>query len=121
VLEEETREAVRAIRAQRRREWRRQRRRAQASQDGRADAGGACEAAVGAVQLSTEDPVVELECTICFEGLDPDDHEAGPAATLPCAHSFHGGCIEHWLATCDSLGVGKTCPNCRVECPDFVP
>jgi hypothetical protein len=99
-------------------------------QDGRADADGE-EAAGGAAEHTQElipaaPPAQEREgeakdCAICCEELDAGDDEEEPAAMLPCAHSFHAFCIEMWLATCARKGLKKTCPNCRVECPSYVP
>jgi hypothetical protein len=100
-------------------------------QDGRADADG--DEAAGSTAKPTQELIPAappgqereggvVECAICCGDLHPDDDdEEEPNATLPCDHSFHAFCIEMWLATCARKGLRKTCPNCRVECPGYVP
>ncbi|KAI9351487.1 hypothetical protein BDR26DRAFT_851148 [Obelidium mucronatum] len=50
-------------------------------------------------------------CTICLE----DYCEGETLRVLPCAHQFHGGCIDRWL-----IEIVSTCPFCKrsinVEC-----
>jgi hypothetical protein len=143
-LMEETREAVRAVRATRasdtdtaarggegeagkarRQRRRRQRRRKHKAQGNASRAGGGDAAAptadeAGEVRAEEEAGTMAMkECSICYEGLDPDE-ETEPLAALPCAHLFHSFCIEQWFATCARKGYGKTCPYCRAECPTFV-
>lgn len=43
------------------------------------------------------------ECTICMR----DFYVGETLCALPCAHCFHQGCIDSWLARCG------TCPLCR--------
>jgi tetratricopeptide (TPR) repeat protein len=144
-LMKETREAVRAVRATRasdtdtaarggegeagkarRQRRRRQRRRKHKAQGNASRAGGGDAAAptaeeAGEVRAEEEaaGTTAMKECSICYEGLDPDE-ETEPLAALPCAHLFHCCCIQQWFATCALKGYGKTCPYCRAECPSFV-
>jgi hypothetical protein len=96
-----------------------------ADADGDEAAGGAAEPAEVPIQEGAppgQEGEVEVgECAICCEELDPEDDEEEPAAVLPCTHSFHAGCIQHWLAMCARKELKKTCPTCRVECPGYVP
>ncbi|KAL6577823.1 hypothetical protein OROMI_010151 [Orobanche minor] len=47
-------------------------------------------------------------CTVC---LDEFSGDIGDAVYLPCAHRFHGDCIDKWLRNC------RNCPVCRFEIP----
>ena len=44
------------------------------------------------------------ECPICFDKIGSKD-----GCALPCAHSFHQHCIQHWLQE------KNTCPVCRTN------
>lgn len=44
------------------------------------------------------------QCAICLDEIDVLDVQE-----LPCAHSFHSGCIKMWLQK------NTTCPCCRIE------
>ena len=45
---------------------------------------------------------VQAECVICLMPMEHDER-----AFLPCAHAFHGACIQRWLEG------GANCPVCR--------
>ncbi|CAK7348568.1 unnamed protein product [Dovyalis caffra] len=47
------------------------------------------------------------DCAICLNeiGIGSELRE------MPCKHSFHSGCIEHWL------GIHGSCPVCRFLMP----
>ena len=45
------------------------------------------------------------ECSICLDTID----SRGDARMLTCAHTFHHGCVEEWLAR------SNVCPLCRTE------
>eukprot|EP01105_Mastigella_eilhardi_P020817 TRINITY_DN4999_c0_g1_i1.p1 TRINITY_DN4999_c0_g1~~TRINITY_DN4999_c0_g1_i1.p1 ORF type:complete len:206 (-),score=47.54 TRINITY_DN4999_c0_g1_i1:61-678(-) len=47
------------------------------------------------------------KCSICLSAYEEGDE----LTTLPlCLHTFHKGCIDHWL------GINKVCPVCRSPC-----
>ncbi|XVF39321.1 hypothetical protein PTKIN_Ptkin01aG0025100 [Pterospermum kingtungense] len=48
------------------------------------------------------------QCTICFDDFSNGDE----AASMPCGHVYHGGCIVRWLETSNS------CPLCRYQMPN---
>ncbi|KAI5196871.1 E3 Ubiquitin-Protein Ligase Rlim [Manis pentadactyla] len=50
----------------------------------------------------------ETSCCICIT----DYKEGTKVRILPCSHSFHTYCIDHWLAE------KRTCPLCRSELAD---
>ncbi|KAI5944292.1 E3 ubiquitin-protein ligase RLIM [Manis javanica] len=50
----------------------------------------------------------ETSCCICIT----DYKEGTKVRILPCSHSFHSYCIDHWLAE------KRTCPLCRSELAD---
>ncbi|XP_023283221.1 probable E3 ubiquitin-protein ligase makorin-1 isoform X1 [Seriola lalandi dorsalis] len=87
----------------------------------------------GAAASSAQGNVEEMEallqsknvsCGICmdkvYEKTDPRNHVFG---ILPnCNHSFCLQCIMTWRKTKDlGLDVVKTCPQCRVRSPFYVP
>ncbi|KAI5237253.1 E3 Ubiquitin-Protein Ligase Rlim [Manis pentadactyla] len=49
--------------------------------------------------------LTETSCCICIT----DYEEGSKVRILPCSHSFHTYCIDHWLAE------KSTCPVCRGE------
>ncbi|KAI6689696.1 hypothetical protein NL676_026524 [Syzygium grande] len=50
--------------------------------------------------------VNDSQCSVCLGDYEADDRlQQVPA----CGHTFHMGCIDHWLAT------HTTCPLCRVS------
>uniref|UniRef100_A0A0D9WSC6 RING-type E3 ubiquitin transferase n=1 Tax=Leersia perrieri TaxID=77586 RepID=A0A0D9WSC6_9ORYZ len=79
-----------------------------------AAAGGAPPAARAAVERlqvvaigGEEEEEAEKGCAVCKDGI-----ARGELATrLPCAHFYHGVCIEPWLA------IRNSCPVCRYELP----
>ncbi|OQR97240.1 hypothetical protein ACHHYP_12316 [Achlya hypogyna] len=49
----------------------------------------------------------DSECALCIRQLAQGDE----AVSLPCHHTFHGGCILPWLTAHDE------CPTCRHKLP----
>lgn len=49
------------------------------------------------------DNTYETSCPICIGSFECGDS----LRVLPCGHSFHMSCVDHWLV------VNATCPNCR--------
>ena len=49
------------------------------------------------------------QCIICMENFSENEL----VKQLPCAHIFHGDCIDHWLSQ------QKNCPFCKAECINF--
>lgn len=75
-----------------------------------AEEGGATPAVVPAIHsLPVGAPGVPARagrCTICLE-----DYSAGcTLRRLPCAHTFHSACVDHWLKQ------RAVCPICQRTC-----
>eukprot|EP00656_Telonema_subtile_P057903 TRINITY_DN9640_c0_g1_i2.p1 TRINITY_DN9640_c0_g1~~TRINITY_DN9640_c0_g1_i2.p1 ORF type:complete len:144 (-),score=16.20 TRINITY_DN9640_c0_g1_i2:200-631(-) len=51
-------------------------------------------------------------CSVCLCSYCEDGEEE-LIRTLPCLHSFHAACIDHWL------GINSTCPVCKTEINQF--
>jgi TPR repeat protein len=50
----------------------------------------------------------DVVCVICLEPLKPSS-----SCTLPCDHSFHGGCVSNLR----SQAASQVCPLCRTDLP----
>lgn len=51
-------------------------------------------------------------CVICYDDYTPEEtnrDEDKILVTLHCGHSYHQGCIDHWLER------SRTCPCCRTR------
>ncbi|KAF0931389.1 hypothetical protein E2562_004526 [Oryza meyeriana var. granulata] len=76
-----------------------------------AAAGGAPPAARAAVERLQVVAISREEaawgCAVCKDGITQGEL----ATRLPCAHFYHGACIEPWLA------IRNSCPVCRYELP----
>ncbi|GMI87382.1 hypothetical protein HRI_002407500 [Hibiscus trionum] len=60
-------------------------------------------------KVRVEAEAEEQDCTICLEELKV----GSDASQMPCAHIFHGDCIQEWLHT------SHYCPICRFEMPTY--
>ncbi|XP_028266264.1 makorin, ring finger protein, 4 [Parambassis ranga] len=96
----------------------------ESSEDGAAAAAAACSAVDEVEETMAPLQSKNMTCGICmdkvYEKTDPKDRVF---AILPnCSHSFCLHCIMTWRKTRD-LGpdVVKSCPQCRVRSPFYVP
>lgn len=51
----------------------------------------------------------ETECALCMEAFD----EADVLRLLPCGHSFHCECVDHWFGA--TKYQVRTCPLCKAD------
>ena len=61
--------------------------------------------------LSAADPSHDVDCPICHEPYDDDNHPAIRLQKVSCTHVFGRGCLQEW---CNSgMDNAHKCPSCR--------